>query len=131
MTLEDQAGELAGERLYMREERVLVDQLRTDTLKQKQAWLDAEKRKEARLKQIVADKKEELSVMEVAIRQQIADAKSKEEQLYIKEDELRKVRLEQLTEFEEQKKTIVEERKWLESLRLEIDQRMGGGGTAV
>ena len=52
----------------MREERVLVDQLRTDTLKQKQAWLDAEKRKEARLKQIVADKKEELSVMEVAIR---------------------------------------------------------------
>ena len=68
MTLEDQAGELAGERLYMREERVLVDQLRTDTLKQKQAWLDAEKRKEARLKQIVADKKEELSVMEVAIR---------------------------------------------------------------
>ena len=41
------------------------------------------------------------------------------------------MRLEQLTEFEEQKKTIVEERKWLESLRLEIDQRMGGGGTVV
>ena len=65
--------------------------------------------------------------MEVAIRQQISDAKKKEQQLYQKEDELRKLRLEQLTEFEEQKKTIVEERKWLESLRKEIDSRMATG----
>ena len=39
--------------------------------------------------------------MEVAIRRQIADAKNKEQQLYEKEDELRRVQLEQLTELEE------------------------------
>lgn len=48
-----------------------------------------------------------------------------------REDELRKQRLEQATEFEEQKKAIVEERKWLESLRMEIDQRMGSGASSA
>ena len=48
--------------------------------------------------------------MEVAIRQQIADAKRKEQQLYEREDQLRRVQLEQLTEFEEQKKTLTDER---------------------
>ena len=63
--------------------------------------------------------------MEIAIRQQISDAKSKEQQLYEKEDELRRIQLEQLTEFEEQKKLLVEERKWLESVRDEVDSKFG------
>lgn len=62
--------------------------------------------------------------MEIAIRQQITDAKKKEQQLYEKEDELRSAQLEQLTEFEEQKKIIIEERQWLESVREEVDSRM-------
>ena len=70
--------------------------------------------------------------MEVAIRQQIADAKRKEQQLYEREDQLRRVQLEQLTEFEEQKKTLTDERQWLESVREEVDSRMNktGGNTS-
>ena len=73
--------------------------------------------------------------MEVAIRQQIADAKRKEQQLYEREDSLRRLQLEQMTEFEEQKKTLIDERQWLESVREEVDSRMNktptnGGNTS-
>ena len=81
-------------------------------------------RKESQLRTLVEEKKEQLSVMEIAIRQQIADSKKKEQVLYEREDDLRKKKLEQLTEFEEQKKILVEERRWLESVRDEVDQRM-------
>ena len=131
MENEDKAAQLSLQRLQIQEERTLVEQLRADTLRQKSAWLDAVNKKESKLRATVAERKEELSVMEVAIRQQIADAKKKEELLYTKEDELRKLRLEQLTDFEEQKKVIVSERRWLESLRAEIDQRMGGSSTPI
>ena len=43
------------------------------------------------MKTLAAEKKEELSIMEVAIRRQITDAKQKEHQLYEKEDEMRRV----------------------------------------
>ena len=43
-------------------------------------------RKESQLRTLVAEKKEELSVMEVAIRQQISDSKQKEQALYKRED---------------------------------------------
>ena len=33
-----------------------------------------------------------------------------------------------MTEFEEQKKTLEEERKWLESVRDEVDSRIHRGG---
>ena len=131
MEREDKAAQLSLQRLQIQEERTLVEQLRADTLRQKSAWLDAVSKKESKLRATVTERKEELSVMEVAIRQQIADAKKKEELLYTKEDELRKLRLEQLTDFEEQKKVIVSERRWLESLRAEIDQRMGGSSTPI
>ena len=52
----------------MDEERDLVHQLRSDTLKQKQAWADSVQRKEAQLRGLAAEKREELSVMEIAIR---------------------------------------------------------------
>jgi len=39
--------------------------------------------------------------MEIAIRQQISDAKKREHDLYKKEDELRRAQLEQLMEFEQ------------------------------
>ena len=59
--------------------------------------------------------------MEVAIRLQISDSKNKEQLLYGREDELRKMQLEQLTDFEEQKKILEEERRYLESVRDEVD----------
>ena len=37
---------------------------------------------------------------------------------------MRKAQLEQLTDFELQKKTLIEERKWLESVREEVDHKM-------
>lgn len=68
--------------------------------------------------------------MEIAIRQQISDSKKKEQLLYGREDELRKMQLEQLTDFEEQKKTLEEERRYLESVRDEVDQRMHRSATS-
>lgn len=46
-----------------------MEQLRADTLRQKSAWLDAVSKKETKLRATVTERKEELSVMEVAIRQ--------------------------------------------------------------
>ena len=131
MQREDYDGWLMREKEQLAEERDLVHQLRSDTLRQKQAWADSVTRKESQLRVLVEEKKEELSVMEIAIRQQIADAKKKEQQLYEKEDGLRRTQLEQLTEFEEQKKALVEERRWLESVRDEVDSRMNNSRATV
>ena len=131
MQREDYDGWLMREKEQLAEERDLVHQLRSDTLRQKQAWADSVTRKESQLRTLVEEKKEELSVMEIAIRQQIADAKKKEQQLYEKEDGLRRTQLEQLTEFEEQKKALVEERQWLESVRDEVDSRMNNSRATV
>ena len=124
MLREDYDAWLFREKELIADERDLVHQLRSDTLKQKQAWAESVMRKESQLRAHVAEKKEELSVMEVAIRQQIADSKQKEQQLYEREDELRRVQLEHLTDFEEQKKSIAAERRWLEGLREEVDSKM-------
>ena len=131
MQREDYDGWLMREKELLAEERDLVHQLRSDTLRQKQAWADSVTRKESQLRTLVEEKKEELSVMEIAIRQQIADAKKKEQQLYEKEDGLRRTQLEQLTEFEEQKKALVDERRWLESVRDEVDSRMNNSRATV
>ena len=79
MQREDYDGWLMREKEQLAEERDLVHQLRSDTLRQKQAWADSVTRKESQLRVLVEEKKEELSVMEIAIRQQIADAKKKEQ----------------------------------------------------
>ena len=68
MLREDQEAWLLRERERLDEERDLVHQLRSDTLKQKQAWADSVQRKEAQLRGLAAEKREELSVMEIAIR---------------------------------------------------------------
>ena len=68
MLREDYDSWLLREKELIADERDLVHQLRSDTLKQKQAWAESVMRKESQLRTHVAEKKEELSVMEVAIR---------------------------------------------------------------
>ena len=67
----DSESWLMREKDQLTVERDLVHQLRSDTLRQKQAWADSVMRKEAQMRTLAADKKEELSIMEIAIRKQI------------------------------------------------------------
>ena len=68
MQREDQDAWLMREKGRIADERDLVHQLRSDTLRQKQAWADSVTRKESQLRTMLEEKKEELSVMEIAIR---------------------------------------------------------------
>ena len=58
-------------------------------LKQKQEWSEAIEIKQAQLAQLTEEKREELGVMEIAIRRQLSEAKLKEDQLFMKEEELK------------------------------------------
>ena len=49
-------------------ERNKTQQFRADMLKQKQEWSDAIEIKQAQLNQMTEEKREELSIMEIAIR---------------------------------------------------------------
>lgn len=67
------------------------------------------------------EKREELSIMEIAIRRQMSEVKQKEDQLKLKEEELKMQKDAQLQEIQEHKEAIIEERKWLESVREDVD----------
>ena len=105
-------------------EREETRQFRDEILKQKQEWSDVFESKQKQLARLTEEKSEELNMMELALRHQHSEVKQREEQLEIKQAELKKQKEAQLQEIEQQKEAIIEERRWLESVREDLDTKM-------
>ena len=65
----------------------------------------------------------------MAIRRQLSEVHHKEELLQQKETELRLLKESQRKEYEEHKEAIIEERRWLESVRDDVDVKMNFNST--
>lgn len=70
---------------------------------------------------LVELKREELLVREVAIKQQMSEAKTREEAIERKQRSLMDQQRKQLDEIEEQRQLVREERNRLESVQLDLD----------
>ena len=68
-------------------------------------------------------------MMEIAIRRQLSEVHQKENLLQQKEAELRLLKESQRKEYEDHKEAIIEERRWLESVRDDVDVKMNFNST--
>ena len=124
MEREDHYSWALREKTMIDNERYQNQLFREDILKQKHQWTDAIEAKHSQLNRQNEEKLQQINMMEMAIRRQLSEVHHKEELLQQKESELRLMKESQRKEYEEHKEAIIEERRWLESVRDDVDVKM-------